>query len=70
MKIEIIEKCEIDSDEKIGIRIVIYKSAKNNLKDALEDYEKKFDSDNICNSYDEFDGECLDSEVVGISILA
>ena len=73
MKIEIIEKCVVDNsnneNETEGLRHVAYISAKNTLLEALEDYEKNFDPDNMADTYDEFDGECQDSKVIEAKIV-
>lgn len=73
IKIKVIEKCDVDGSERNeneGLRIVYYNSPKDTLLQALEDYENNFDSDNIYETYDEFDGECQDSEVIEISIIS
>lgn len=55
------EEDEENEERLTAIRIVIYESKKDNLKDAFNDYcSDNFDSDNIIESEDKFDGGCLD----------
>lgn len=68
MLLKVIEKCMLD-DEKMGLRVYHYKSNKNNLNDAKLDLLKNFDSDNIIYSDDDFEEDCLDSEILEITML-
>ena len=52
---------EENSEKLTAVRTVIYQSKKETLLEAFKDYDSKnFDTDNIINSDDEFEGECLD----------
>lgn len=62
MVLEVFEKC--DTEEGTGVRCVHYNTKEKGLLEALMDYNKNFDSDNILFSDDDFEGECLDSVVV------
>lgn len=55
------EKDKNEYEDLKAERIVIYESEKNNLLEAFTDYEENFDSDNIIENEDLFDGECLDT---------
>lgn len=71
MIIKVIELCEVEpyEDGKVeGLRTIIYESSKETLLEAHIDFEENFDSDNIIKSEDNFDGECLNSKVIGVSI--
>lgn len=68
------ELCEVDyineDDEEEEIekrqfakRSYYYESQKDNLYDAILDFEQNFDSDNLYHNEDDFDGCCLDSVV-------
>lgn len=69
MLLKVIEKCMLD-DEKMGLRVYHYESNKNNLNDAKIDLLQNFDSDYIIYSDDDFEGDCLDSEILEITILS
>lgn len=55
------ENVKKNIDEKLtAIRIVAYKSPKDTLLEAFEDYDScNFDKNNIVWLIDEFNGECL-----------
>ena len=70
MIIKVIELCMVDyikeddqksNEELTATREVIYNSKKNTLVEAFQDYDSNnFDFDNVIQSNDNFDGECLD----------
>lgn len=66
MKLKIVEKCKIEDRDIEGIRIVYYKSSKKTLLDALNDYTNNFDSNNVHDTYDKFEGKCLSSRAVEV----
>ena len=49
-----------DNKEVVATRTVIYESKKNTLLEAFKDYDESFNIDNVIESYDNFEGECLD----------
>ena len=64
MIIRIIEKCEVENEEgpnTTGLRIVDYECKGNTLFEAIGDYKKNYNTDNILSSKDYFEGACLDS---------
>ena len=67
MRIKVIEKCEVDGDEKEGLRVIYYNATGDTLLEALSDFENNFDFDNVEETYDEFDGECENSRTISVS---
>lgn len=68
MILEVTEKCMLE-DGKTGIRVYHYEANKSNFNDAKLDMLQNFDTDNIIYNDDNFEGECLDSEVIDIKEL-
>lgn len=59
IKEDIMEK---ENNEKLtATRTVIYESVQNTLLDAFQDYDKNFNINNVLQSNDDFDGQCLDT---------
>lgn len=70
--LKIIELCEVldekTTEETTGLRTIAYEISKSkSLVDAIIDYEDNFDSDRVIESFDDFEGECLDSTIVSAS---
>lgn len=73
--LKITEKClTLDENEKecFGLRRYLYQSDKKAIDDAIVDFVKNFELDNIIDnsSDDDFAGECLDSEILKIEVLS
>ena len=66
MVLQIIEECDVEDQLTTGIRKVLYESDKENLLEALNDYENNFNSDRVIESEDFFDGTCMDSEIIEV----
>lgn len=75
---EIIERCEVDyinegeiakDTPRYANRIVIYRTSKKNIKDAVADYIENWNITKIIRSYDEFDGCCLNSEIISSQFI-
>ena len=68
MLIKVIEKCLVldDKVENYDIRTYVYETTAHNFDDAVKEIEENFDCNNIIEntSNDNFEGECLDSEVI------
>ena len=58
--------------EEVGTRYVIYETPRGvkTLKDALIEYEDKFDFQKVIETNDDFEGECLDSRIVKVEHLS
>ena len=72
MLIKVTEKCLLDDKiENYGIRTYVYETTTNNFDDAVKEIEENFDCDNIIEntSNDNFEGECLDSEVIKYEVV-
>lgn len=72
MVIRVFEKCWIDEDldgkKKYGLREYTYDSPSDTFARAVSDLENNFDSDNIIESNDYFEDDCLDSIVIRVEI--
>ena len=79
--LKITERCEVSyinedtynydkEKEYISLRNYLYESHKDNFEEAVVDFINNFDSNNIYNCHDEFDGECLNSEVIKIEMVS
>lgn len=73
--LKITEKCltlNEHEEECFGLRHYLYQTNKNMVNESIVDFIKNFDSDNILDgsNQDEFDGECLDSEILKIEVLS
>ena len=69
MLIRVIEKClvkNLENKEEFAFRTYFYESDGLTLLEAIEDYTKNFDIDNVIDCHDDFEGECLESTVVKI----
>lgn len=73
--LRITERCLVsDENEKecFGLRHYLYLSDTSDTDESIVDFIKNFDTDNIIanSSNDEFDGECLGSEIIKIEVLS
>ena len=73
--IVVVERCLVDyineeepvsNTELYANRTVSYETDKDTLLEALADYTYNWDVDNVTDCNDDFDGECLDSEIISI----
>lgn len=74
MIIEVTEKClTVDNNDKeyYALRHYQYETSATSFLEAIIELETNFELDNIIEktSHDEFDGECLDSQVVKVEIV-
>lgn len=51
-----------------GVRTYVYHADADNIYDAIHEIRYSFDSDNVVEDYDDFDGSCQDSEVIGFEV--
>ena len=68
----ITEKCWTDDFAFTGNfyeRTYEYITATDNVIDALKNFVFEFDTDNVFNNNDMFEGECLGSEIVKIEVI-
>ena len=74
MIIKVTERCLVENEdgkEGYGLRTYYYESDMKTLEEARIDCEENFDSDRIlpCTSNDDFEGCCLDSDVINVEIV-
>lgn len=68
----ITEKCWTDDFGFTGNfyeRTYEYITATDNVIDALKNFVFEFDTDNVFNNNDMFEGECLGSEIIKIEVI-
>lgn len=73
LSVKVTERCLVKDEngsECYALRHYVYMTKQNNLSDAIREIENNFNCDNILTDscHDEFNGECLDSEVVKYEI--
>lgn len=72
MEIIVTELCDVEPYEDgitKGERVIHYEAKGETLLESFNDYVKNFDSDNIINSEDMFDGACLESEIIRVDAI-
>lgn len=72
MILRVTEKClttNENDEEYYGLRCYDYETNKNNEKESILDLFQSFDTDNIIDSNDDFEGECLNSTIINIEIV-
>lgn len=70
--IDVVELCDYETENGIahdGLRNVRYAVEANDLHEALNEYIYDFDGD-IIKSNDDFEGECLSSEISSASLFS
>lgn len=71
--VKVTERCLVENEnglEHYALRHYVYMTKQNKLSDAIREIENNFNCDNILpnSCHDEFNGECLNSEVVKYEI--
>jgi len=61
-EVEIVELCHLDNGSK-NSRIIVYKTKKNTLEDAVDDYIDNFKEERVVEVIENFNGICIKSEV-------
>jgi len=61
-EVEIVELCHLDNGSK-NSRIIVYKTKKNKLENAVDDYIDNFKEERVVEVIENFNGICIKSEV-------
>lgn len=59
---------EEEKDDNYALRTYSYLTNSSNATEAISECLNSFDIDNVFNCNDEFDGECLTSEILSIEV--